>query len=224
MNQLGVLGGMGPAASAEFLSRLVAKTPAHCDQEHIPTVLWSDPRVPDRSTAMIAGNNKPLPWLERGVRGLQQAGCDHIVIPCNTAHFWYNELVELGTPITHIVDAVAQELIRLEVQGTIAVLGTTATMTMNLYQNRLIDWECVTAQGQDAEQVQQAIDLVKAGFVSDANKLASPVIQSFVQKGAQAVILGCTELPLAITQSWWLDIPVVNSIDSLVNAVLQLDR
>ena len=89
IKRLGVLGGMGPAASAEFMVRLVAQTPAKRDQDHIPTILWSDTEVPDRSTSMRNGDNKPLPYLLLGIQGLVLAGCKLIVIPCNTAHLWF---------------------------------------------------------------------------------------------------------------------------------------
>ena len=89
---LGVLGGMGPLASAQFMLRLTLLTPATSDQEHIPTVLWSDPRVPDRPIGKMSGGTDPLPWLLRGIAGLQRAGCGAIAIPCNTAHGWYDEM------------------------------------------------------------------------------------------------------------------------------------
>ena len=79
---IGILGGMGPAASAEFISRLIARTPAIIDQDHIPTILWSDPRVPDRSTSARNGDNLPLPKLLEGILGLKAAGCTCVVIPC----------------------------------------------------------------------------------------------------------------------------------------------
>ena len=186
---LGVLGGMGPAAGVEIMRRLIAQTAAVRDQDHVPAVLWSDPRVPDRSTAMLAGTNEPLAWLEQGIRGLQQAGCTRIVIPCNTAHFWYNDLVKLGTPITHIVDAVKEQLRELSVSGTVAVLGTKATMSMNLYQSRLDMWDCVTPADRSADQIQQSIDMIKAGYTESALKLIAPVVKDFVQKGAQAIVL-----------------------------------
>ena len=72
---LGVLGGMGPLASAQFMVRLTLLTPAERDQDHIPTVLWSDPRVPDRTQARLAGGDDPLPWLLHGIAGLRRAGC-----------------------------------------------------------------------------------------------------------------------------------------------------
>ena len=72
---LGVLGGMGPLASAQFMLRLTLLTPAARDQDQVPAVLWSDPRVPDRTRGKLAGGEDPLPWLLRGVRGLRAAVC-----------------------------------------------------------------------------------------------------------------------------------------------------
>src|ERR1700735_4777136 len=89
---LGVLGGMGPLASAQFMLRLTLLTPASRDQDHIPTVLWSDPRVPDRTRRHLAGGDDPLPRLLRGIAGLRNAGCGAIAIPCNTAHAWYDAM------------------------------------------------------------------------------------------------------------------------------------
>ena len=69
---LGVLGGMGPLASAQFMTRLTLLTPAERDQDHIPAVLWSDPRVPDRTRGKLSGGDDPLPWLLRGIRGTEK--------------------------------------------------------------------------------------------------------------------------------------------------------
>jgi aspartate racemase len=110
---LGVLGGMGPLASAHFMVRLTELTPAARDQDHIPAVLWSDPRVPDRTEARLAGGADPLPALLRGLRGLEEAGCGAIAIPCNTAHGWHAAMqAATPLPILHIVDAAAAELRR----------------------------------------------------------------------------------------------------------------
>ena len=111
---LGVLGGMGPLASAQFMVRLTQLTPATRDQDHIPAVLWSDPRVPDRTVGQPTGEADPLPWLLRGIEGLQRAGCGAIAIPCNTAHGWYDAMRDAAqVPILHIVDAAATELRRI---------------------------------------------------------------------------------------------------------------
>src|SRR5215831_17178870 len=100
---LGVLGGMGPLASAHFMVRLTLLTPADRDQDHIPTVLWSDPRIPDRTVEDPTGDADPLPWLRRGISGLRDAGCGAIAIPCNTAHRWYDAMRNsTPLPILHI--------------------------------------------------------------------------------------------------------------------------
>src|SRR4030081_501425 len=83
---LGVLGGMGPLASAQFMLRLTLLTAAERDQDHIPAVLWSDPRVPDRGPAARGPGPAPLPWLMGAINGRPQAGCGAIATPCNTPH------------------------------------------------------------------------------------------------------------------------------------------
>jgi aspartate racemase len=225
MKRLGILGGMGPAASAEFVVRLIQQTPAACDQEHIPFVLWNDPTVPDRNASLI--NQDDLPWakLKAGVLGLRDAGCDHIVIPCNTAHFWFDRLDQLGVPITHIVGSVATELKSLKIHsGTIGIIGTKATMSLGLYQNYLgkLGWRCVTPGTREMDNlVQPAIDLIKAGNIDAAHDMLLKVIDQLIPWGVDAVVLGCTEIPLAIRETHHRNIPLVNSIDSLVQAAIK---
>lgn len=226
MKKLGVLGGMGPAAGAEFLVRLINQTPAKKDQEHIPAVLWSDPTVPDRSTSLLNGDDLPWPKLREGILGLRTAGCDHIVIPCNTAHFWYDRLQELGVPITHIVDSVADQLRASGVVNTtIGIMGTKATISQGLYQNRLSaqGWNCITPTSSEMnELVQPAIDLIKSGKMLLAEGMLNQVMGTLNDQGANAIVLGCTELPLAIRRTSFKNRPIVNSIDSLVKAVLNI--
>jgi aspartate racemase len=224
MKRLGILGGMGPAASAEFVTRLINQTPATCDQEHIPFVLWSDPTVPDRSTSLI--NRDDFPWdkLKQGIIGLKSVGCDHIAIPCNTAHFWYDRMAQLGIPITHIVGSVADELKELKVySGAVGIIGTKATMRLGLYQDYLNKqgWSCVTPGSQDIDNfVQPAIDLIKANDINAARDLLYQVMDNLKQSGVKAIVLGCTELPLAIKDVTYKNLPIVNSIDSLVKSVI----
>lgn len=222
---LGVLGGMGPLASAQFMLRLTLLTPAARDQEHIPTILWSDPRVPDRTRSKLAGGADPLPWLQRGVRGLKAAGCRALAIPCNTAHGWYDDLLREGLPILHIVDASAAELRKLAQAGRVGVMATAATLRMRLYQDRLEarGWDCVIPDDdQMARLVSPAIALVKANRVADAYAPLAEVATSLAAQGAQAVVLGCTEIPLGIKAGPYheLPVPVVDSIDALALAAI----
>ena len=186
MKRLGILGGMGPAASAEFVNRLIQQTPASCDQDHIPFVLWNNPQTPDRSTSMRNGDNRPLPFLLEAIQVLKNAGCDHIVIPCNSAHYWYDDLIKMGAPITHIVDSVARELRNLNVENQcIGIMGTQGTIEFGIYQNRLGQqgWNCIVPDQYEMDTyVQPAIDLIKAGKIKEAQGPLVIVIQNLIDR------------------------------------------
>lgn len=225
---LGVLGGMGPLASAQFMLRLTLLTPADRDQDHIPAVLWSDPRVPDRTRGKLAGGDDPLPWLLRGVAGLKQAGAGAIAIPCNTAHGWYQEMADAATiPILHIVDAAAEDLRRQNIRpGKIGLMGTAATLAMRLYQERLAGqgWDCIVPDdAQMARNVTPAIALVKANRVQEAFEPLAEIANDLAARGASAVVLGCTEIPLGIQAGppETLRAPVVDTIDALARASIR---
>lgn len=227
MKKLGILGGMGPAASAEFVNRLIAQTPASCDQDHIPFVLWSDPRVPDRSTSLRNKDDLPLSWLLNGIQGLKSAGCNCIVIPCNTAHFWFDEMkkqASWNSKIIHIVDSVVDALQDVNVtNSTIGIIGTQATIELGLYQYKLnkLGWNCITPTKEEMDTlVQPAINLIKANNNEAAQPLIMTVVNRLIDSGAKAVVLGCTELPLAVKQTEEKGIPLINSIDSLVKSAL----
>lgn len=228
---LGVLGGMGPLASAQFMLRLTLLTPAERDQEHVPAILWSDPRIPDRTAARRGQGPDPLPWLLRGIHGLRDAGCGAIAIPCNTAHGWYDRMAaEGGLPILHIVDAAAVELQRLGVaRGTIGLMGTAATLEMRLYQDRLENqgWSCIVPDQEQMDRlVTPAIAAVKANRVAKAFHPLAEVVNSLAARGASAVILGCTEIPLGVQAgpADALRVPVVDTIDSLARVAIEWAR
>lgn len=224
MKRLGILGGMGPAASAEFITRLIQQTIASCDQEHIPFVLWNEPRTPDRSTSMRAGNDYPLPYLKEGILSLKSVGCTYIVIPCNSAHYWYDEMNKLGIPIIHIVDSVVDELKSLNIDNqTIGIMGTQGTIEFGIYQEFLKKegWKCIIPDKAEMDCfVQPAIDFIKAGKLKEAELLLLTVIDSLIERGSKAVVLGCTEIPLAVKELKQNGIPLVNSIDSLVKKAI----
>jgi aspartate racemase len=222
---LGVLGGMGPLASAQFMLRLTLLTPAARDQDHIPALLWSDPRVPDRTAARIAGGEDPLPALLRGIRGLEAAGATAIAIPCNTAHGWFEGMQEATRlPILHIVDAAEEELRRQGVApGPIGLVGTAGTLAMRLYQGRLDarGWTCLTPTAEEMDRlVTPGIALVKANDVAAAYAPLAEAARLLAARGARAVVLGCTEIPLGIAAGPALPFPVCDTIDGLARAAI----
>ena len=226
---LGVLGGMGPLASAHFMVRLTQLTPAARDQDHVPAVLWSDPRVPDRTVADPTGEADPLPWLLRGIDGLESAGCGAIAIPCNTAHRWYEAMrAHARVPVLHIVDAAAAALRGMRTgSARIGVMATQAALGMRLYQDRLgaLGWDClVPSQDEMDRLVSPAIALVKLNRMADAYAPVIQVVQSLAARGATSVVLGCTEIPLAIQAGHAPDLPIVDTVDTLARAAIAWAR
>jgi aspartate racemase len=222
---LGVLGGMGPLAGATFLQRLTLLTPAERDQEHIPAVLWSDPRVPDRTAARLSGGPDPLPALLHGIRGLEAAGCGAIAIPCNTVHGWFDAMqANTRLPILHIVEAAMDELLRLGVTGgRIGLMATKGTLAMRLYQDRLEarGHEVLVPSTEEMDAiVMPAIDRVKANQVAEAHAPLAAVATALAARGARAVVLGCTEIPLGIAAGPALPFAVVDTIDALARAAI----
>ncbi len=201
---LGVLGGMGPAATVDFMAKLIRLNPAARDQDHLPVVVVSDPRVPDRVGPILGGRGRsPLPAMLEGVRALERAGAQAIAIPCHTAHHWHAGLATASAlPILSIVDAVLAELARLELPpGPLGLLATEATLKAGLYQQRL------AAAGHPAleptpavmaECVLPAIALVKRDRAPEAAPLLRRAVEHATAAGAGHVLLACTELPIAL--------------------------
>jgi aspartate racemase len=215
---------MGPLASAQFMVRLTQLTPAERDQDHVPAVLWSDPRVPDRTAPHPTGEADPLPWLIRGIEGLQHAGCGAIAMPCNTAHRWYDAMRDAAqVPILHIVDAAADELHRTARPGRIGVMATQAALDMRLYQDRLgaQGWDCIVPSPDEmARLVSPAIRLVKLNRMAEAYAPVARVVHSLAERGAAAIVLGCTEIPLAIQAGPAPELPIVDTIDALARTAI----
>jgi aspartate racemase len=200
---LGVLGGMGPLATVDFLEKLIAETPATRDAEHIPLVVYSVPQIPDRPKAILENGESPLPAMLKGIRTLKQAGATCIAIPCNTAHYWYDDLVRGGgLPILHIADAACAALTRLDLAGgAVGLIATKGTLAAGIYQQRLEarGYRCIANTAADLDElVLPAITHVKSNALDAAHALAVRAARNLRAAGAQAVILACTEIPLAL--------------------------
>ncbi|HZY19619.1 MAG TPA: amino acid racemase [Ramlibacter sp.] len=222
---LGVLGGMGPLAGAVFAARLVALTDAQRDQDHVPTLLCNDPRVPDRSSARLGQGDDPLEAMVAGLQLLERAGATLIAIPCNTAHFWYEQMaLRTRVPLLHIVQAVCDDLQALGAQGPIGLMGTPATLQQGLYQGPLeaCGYSVLCPDEVGLAQCVQAIAAVKGNRPQEAFAPAAACIRSLQARGARAVVLGCTELPLAVPHERRAAFGCVltDSIDALARAAL----
>ena len=197
---VGVLGGTGPAATAYFLQRLVERTEARCDQDHVRTLAFNDTAIPDRTAFLLGRSDRsPLEALIEDGRLLEACGCDLLALPCNTAHGFFDELQgALGIPVVHMVreTAAAASAVGL---ARIGVLATSGTVAADLYGREAarLGVDCLYPDATTQGQVNRVIfDEVKAGRPVDAaalERLAAP----FRAVGCDGVVLGCTELSLA---------------------------
>ena len=222
---IGVLGGMGPLAGADFLARLTLAHDGRRDQDHPQAVLFSATQVPDRTKAALEGGEDPLPALLAGVRKLEQAGAGCIAIPCNSAHVWFDAMqAATQLPILNIVDAAAAALSAAGFEGgVIGVMGTRATLQLRLYQQRLepVGYRCITPSEDEMEgSVVPAIAAVKANDLATARAPLLGVVDSLAARGAQAVVLGCTEIPLPLRGAT-ASVPMIDTIDALARATLR---
>ena len=214
---IGVLGGMGPLATIDFMHKVLVATPAETDQEHVPVIVSSIPQVPDRTAAFRGDGVSPLAAMIASGRRLVRAGASLVVIPCNTAHLWFDDVqAALGLPMLHLVDAaLADALASVGSHATIGLLCTDATLASGLYMNRTpqIRWALPTAR-EMLDWVMPGIQAVKAGELDRGSDLLCAAAQALVQRGARALVLGCTEVPLVLGPSN-VSVPVIDATASL---------
>ena len=202
---VGVLGGMGPAATADFYLKLIESCPATDDQQHVPVIIWGDPSTPDRSQALLGLGENPTPWLRRGVEHLRDAGAEVIVVPCNTAHAFIERAMDgLGLPLIHMIDEAAASLAAsLPTPTRVGLLATDGTIHAGLYQNalRLRGVHVVVPTRAGQLHAMEGIRSVKAGNLEAGRAALEHAAVDLMAQGVEAIIAGCTEVPLGLAGS-----------------------
>jgi len=225
---IGILGGMGPAATVDLFDRIVRVTPARRDQDHIPIVIVNDPAIPDRTQAILHGGADPTPRLRAGVEKLAALGAAFVAIPCNTAHY-YLPLLSQAASIP-LLDMIAETV--AAVRGLqpaverVGVLATAGTLAVGLYQKALRSAglsalepsPAVLAMVMDAIYGVQGVKTAgETAYAQDSFRAAG---RALIEQGAQALILGCTEIPLALHDGD-LPAPLVASNQALAEAAVR---
>ena len=228
---IGILGGMGPEATLDCFGKIIQNTPASKDQEHLRVIIDSNPKVPDRTPAIIGAGESPVPTIIKGCRALERAGADFIIIPCVSAHFFLNEIQQQSPlPILSIIDAMAETIARdypdIDVVG---LMATTGTVKAEKFQTRLAEdgIKTVVPDEDNQSKIMAAIYGIKntqtkhsraditAGLIAAAERLISKK-----PDGAQGIIAGCTEIPLTLHQKH-LAVPYFNALTILARAAIR---
>jgi aspartate racemase len=216
---VGVLGGMGPAATVEFLRRLIARTPASHDEDHLHVLIDSNPQVPERSEAILHGGPDPTEVLCAMARGLETAGAEILAIPCNTAHHYLSSMRgAVGIPV---LDMIAETVARLPGSRT-GLLATTATIRVGLYHAACdaAGLQVLAPDREDQAVVTGIVDAIKAGRAPGTQRRRlERVADRLVDRGADSILVGCTEISLVRGSSGGR--PWIDALDCLVDATLR---
>ncbi|CAN5704690.1 hypothetical protein BH23CHL2_BH23CHL2_13000 [soil metagenome] len=223
---IGILGGMGPAATGDLFLKIVAETPADTDQEHIPVVIYSDPRVPDRSEALLHDGEDPTPWLIRGARQVEKLGASFIVIPCNTAHAFLDRIEPaIDVPVLSILEAAAAAIAgNYPTARRVGLLATTGTVQSGIYQEALKRHGIDTVVPNDELMehcVMPAIRAVKANNRHESVKTRLIETADYLeQRGAHVILAACTEIPVVLSADD-IRLPLVDATEELARAAVR---
>lgn len=190
---------MGPLATIDIFKKIVINTPAKNDQEHIPILVANIPQVPDRTKSILENGPSPVPKIVDSGKKLESAGADFLIIPCNTSHYYFEEISKsFKIPVLNMIDLTVEAL-KDTGYKKIAVLGTEGTLRAGMYQRKLKEdgFINIDIDEKDYDIISYVIyDVVKTGdFTKDISEFLD-LLKRLKEKGVETVILGCTELPL----------------------------
>lgn len=199
---IGIMGGMGPLATIDLMNKIIRLTPAKNDQDHIHMIVDNYPQIPDRTSAIFGKGLDPRPFMKQSAKTLEEAGAELIAISCNTAHYFLQDIqASVHVPIINMPKETVQFIYE---QGLkcVALLATDGTIATKLYQNLLLEKGITVVMPDIITQmsVMEGIYAIKAGNIEKGKESLYQASQTMIDKGAEAIIAGCTEIPLVLTE------------------------
>ena len=222
---IGILGGMGPEATIDLFYKIIKLTPAEKDQDHLRIIIDNNPKIPDRTAAILGKGEDPLPALQETARNLEKAGADLIIIPCNTAHYFLPSIQEsVKIPILNMIEETAKETQRKTPQikkvGLLASIGIYKTEIYHQHFKKF-NIEVISPEEKDKKEVMKVIYAVKAGDLSEEVKRnILKIAQKLIDKGVEAIITGCTEIPLILKEGD-VSVPIIDPTQVLAKMAIK---
>ncbi|MFZ7103027.1 MAG: aspartate/glutamate racemase family protein [Peptococcaceae bacterium] len=219
---LGILGGMGPEATVDFMGKVIMNTPARKDQDHIRMLVDNNPQVPDRTKAISGAGDNPGPVLAGMAKKLEEQGADLLAIPCNTAHFWAEDVKKaVKIPVINMIEETIKVLLADKVTSVV-LLATNGTLQTGLYDKMLSQAQInlVLPPAPYQEKVMEVIYAVKSGDYLTARALKAEITGYILENAGKSVILGCTELPLVFKEEKDSQISYYDPTEILAKAVV----
>ncbi|MEA2005264.1 MAG: amino acid racemase [Acidobacteriota bacterium] len=225
---IGILGGMGPEATVHMFELIIKNTKAEKDQDHIPVIIYSNPKIPPRTDAVFNKGPSPTPFLIEGAELLEKAGADFIIMPCITAHYFFHEVAaHVSIPFLNLLEE-SLLWIKRNIPGikTAGIISSTGTLESRLFHNTLGNEgiEVINPNKNEQQKVMKAIfgeKGIKAGYTSGAPKeIIIQIAHSLIQRGAEAIIAGCTEVPLVLT-SKDISVPLIEPMSIIARVSIK---
>lgn len=225
MKILGIIGGMGPAATIDLYKKIVEQTPAEKDQDHIHVIIDSYPQIEDRTSYILHGGKSPAPKLIESAKRLEAAGADALIMPCNTAHYFAKDIEKaVYIPLIHIVKCSAEAIKKkYPYVRKIGLIATTGTIKAGVYGDILknYDLETITLNEELENNIMDCIYKgVKAGKTEEYSKLFQKCVDDIASLGAELLIAGCTEIPLLMPYIK-INLPVIDATYELACAAVK---
>lgn len=220
---VGVIGGLGPLATLDFFERILRRTRATCEQDHLRLIIDNNTKTPDRNAHLRGEGPSPGPTLAASARGLQAAGAEFVVMPCNTAHAWETEIrAAITVPFLSIIDVTTEAVADLRPEA-VGVLAVDACLAMKLYQDALAKAGIrpVLLAPESQRTFMELVYRIKTGDSGDTVKRAMATLARKLEaQGAEAIIAGCTEVPIVLSADD-IEGELVSSTDVLVERTIQ---
>jgi aspartate racemase len=218
---IGILGGLGPDATVDLFKKILRNTSAKTDQEHLRIIIDCNPKIPDRTRAILGGGESPSEALKETAKNLERAGAGLIVIPCNTAHYWIEDVRKaVKIKVIDMLDETAQEVAKYPGIKRVGLLASKGTVGAGLYQKRLERFgiKVVLPSDLDQNSIMDVIYSVKSGNLTVKEK-AIQVSSRLIRDGAELIIAGCTEIPLVLEKSD-ISVPLVDPAEILAKQAI----
>jgi len=223
-NIIGVLGGMGPMATAVFYKHLINLADAKTDQEHPKVIIYSNPKIPDRTKYILGQADNPLEYLIFTAKELEKLNVSVITIPCNTAHYFYDELQKsIKIPILNMIKETQNYCIKKFANTKGGLLSTTGTIKTKIYDKYFGDKLIIPDSDIQENLVMEAIYSnygIKSGGYVKPKELLIKTSEILIDRGAKYIVAGCTEVPIVLDDSD-INVPLIDPMKILADKALK---
>jgi aspartate racemase len=227
---VGILGGMGPQATCDLFNKIISYTNAKSDQENIHLLIDNNVEIPDRTSYILGKGENPIAYMIETAVKLKNAGADMIIMPCNTAHYFYDKLTQaVELPFINMIEEVERYIYESYGKCKVGLLATTGTYKGKVYENYCGKYniEIISPDNEDKNFILDLIYKVKAGDMNfDIDKIIS-ILNRFKNDGISTIILGCTELPLvfdSLDKEQFKNFNFISSTDILAKRTVEMAK